>query len=227
MLAAASTIDRVTRIAPDRDPLSGVRRLLVDGTNLLHALARGGGAQPPAALISRLRAAVPLEIAIELVFDGPTERGLKGERIAQGLKVRYGGRFTADSVLVTLVEESGPPTAADDVLVVTDDRELRFAVRRRGGRTAGTAWLIRRLDRPTGRSSAPFVGNRRPPGSLSQPAPRRVVTDARARGGHTGDTEAADTAAESEAGDTDRPAWSPGRGATTKRGNPRRQPKTR
>ena len=46
------------------------------------------GAAPPAALIGRLRAVIPAPIAIELVFDGPAEPGLRGERIARGAGMR-------------------------------------------------------------------------------------------------------------------------------------------
>jgi len=169
----------------DRDPLAGVTRLLVDGTNLLHALSRGPERQPPSAVIGRLRAAIPLTVAVEQGLIGPTERGLRGERIAQNLSVRFSGRFTADTVLISLVEEGSD----DATLVVTDDRELRFAASRRGARTAGVAWLIRRLERP-------------PRGT----PPRAMPPDA--------------SAAEDDA--DARPAWSPGRGATRKRGNPRR-----
>jgi len=205
----------VTRV-PSHDPLDGVSRLLVDGTNLLHVLARGASGpdrQPPAALIGRLRAAIPAETKIELVFDGPPERGLKNERIAHGVSVRYGGRYSADTILITLVEEvtmaaGAPPgggsPAADALLVVTDDRDLRAAVTRRGARTAGAQWLLRRLDRS--RLASPSVGNRRPP-RMAQPAPGSVSS--------------------SKDDSTDRPGWSPGRGATRKKGPGKRPPKTR
>ena len=49
---------------------------------------------PPAALIGRLRGAIPAATTIELVFDGPPERGLRNERIAAGLVVRYSGGRT-------------------------------------------------------------------------------------------------------------------------------------
>lgn len=188
----------MTRIA--RDPLTGTTRLLVDGTNLLHRLPRGPDRQPPAALIGRLRAAVPAEVTIELVFDGPAERGLRGERIAHGVSVRYGGRFSADTILVTLVEEAGEAAAA--TLVVTDDRGLRHAIGMRGGRTAGAAWLIARMARP--RLSSPSVGNARPPrpAHLDQGPPGSVSEDA------------------------DGPRWSPGRGATRKTGNGKRTRRT-
>jgi hypothetical protein len=204
----------MTRVPPSQDPLTGVGRLIVDATNVLYALAReagaGGERRPPAALVGRLRAAIPAETTIELVFDGPPERGLKGERIAHGVSVRYGGRYPADTIIVTLVEDvavgagatpGGGSPAAGALLVVTDDRELRAAVTRRGARTAGSSWLIRRLERP--RLAAPSVANRRPP-RVAQPPPGSQRTD-----------------------DDARPGWSPGRGATRKRGPGKRPPKPR
>ena len=179
-----------------RDPLTGTDRLLIDGTNLLHVLSRKAGtAAPQAALIGRLRAIVPAAIGIELVFDGSPERGMRGERVAAGLIVRHAGRRTADDLLLSLVDETRAAVGASGtagLLIVSDDHELRALLRAKGARTAGTAWLVGRLDRP--RLSAPSVGNRRPPVSAS--------------GGSREDP--------------DRPGWKTGRGATTKRGNPRR-----
>lgn len=195
----------MTRVSHHNEPLAGVTRLLVDGNNLLHALSRGQDRLPPAALIGRLRAAVPGETTIELVFDGPPEQGVRGERIAHGVSVRYGGRFSADTVLLTLVDDvamvagaprGGGSPATDAILVVTDDRDLRFALQRRGARTAGTSWLVTRMERP--KLMAPSVGNPRPPRPPS-----------------IGQGPAA----------TEREPWSPGRGATTKRGNGKRSPK--
>jgi predicted RNA-binding protein with PIN domain len=179
-----------------RDPLANTSRLIVDGSNLLHALSRGDQPQPPATLIGRLRAMIPAGTAIELVFDGPPERGIRGERIASGVRVRYSGGRTADWVILSLADDvraSAGPEATDELLVVTDDRDLRARLRTKGARTAGAAWLIGRLDR--GRLSAPATGNPRPP--------RGEPVDA----------------------DDDRPGWKPGRGATTKRGPSRRRRK--
>lgn len=213
----------MTRVARFQDPLSGTTRLLVDGTNLLHQLATGPDRQPPAALIGRLRAAIPPEISIELVFDGPAERGLRGERIAHGVTVRYGGRHTADTILVTLVEEvamaAGAPAgggslATDGILVVTDDRALRYAIQHRGARTAGASWLVARMARS--RLSSPSVGNARSPAPppIAQPPARAV----RGRPDRTG-------GAPAEADRDEAPGWSPGRGATRKVGNGKRSPK--
>lgn len=179
-----------------RDPLTGTDRLLIDGTNLLHALSRKPGAAPQAALIGRLRAIVPASIGIELVFDGAPDPGMRGQRVAAGLIVRHAGRRSADEVLLSLVDETravAGAAATGALLVVSDDHALRASLRAKGARTAGSAWLLGRLERP--KLSAPSVGNRRP--AAGRP------------------TEERDPA-------TEQPRWKPGRGATTKRGNPRR-----
>jgi hypothetical protein len=194
--------DLVTRPISRRNPLEGVTQLLVDGTNLLHAISHGPDRLPPAALIGRLRGIIPPETKIVLVFDGQPERGVRGERIAGGLTVRYSGRHSADTILVTLVEDeammSGSASATDAMLVVTDDRDLRVALRRRGARTAGTSWLIGRLAGT--KLSSPSIGNARPPlpPRLAQPQPGEEETEVR---------------------------WNPGRGATTKVGNGKRRRK--
>jgi hypothetical protein len=178
-----------------RDPLADTERLIVDGSNLLPAIARSRGAVPPATLIGRLRAAIPASIVVELIFDGAPDPGLRGERIAAGVTVRHAGRRTADAAILDSIERAGPTFAsrnADAILVVTDDRELATGVRARGARTAGTAWLIGRLERPRLASSS--IGNRTPP------AGPKTAPD-----------------------DEERTPWKPGRGATAKKGNPRRR----
>ncbi len=193
--------------APAHDPLLGVERLLVDGSNLLHAVGRTGSggpaAAPAATLIGRLRGIIPPPIRIELVFDGPPDAGLRSARIAAGLTVRYSGRYTADSLIDRLVADAigtgGTPDAANAagqaILVVTDDAELARAIRRRGARTIGAGWLVVRLAR--GVLSAPTTGA----GRATRPP----------------------VAAPSSDRDDDRPRWRPGRGATKKTGNPRRE----
>ena len=188
--------------ASRRDPLDGIDRLVVDGSNLLHQLVRGGGG-PPAAIVGRLRAAIPGTVRILLVFDGPAEQGGGVGRVAQGMSVRYAGRRTADATILEDVEAAGmdDPSSPGRTLVVTDDNALRRILGRAGARSIGTAWLLGRFERTA--LSAPSVGNRRPP----KPTP----------------AEAADgTGAE---GDPPTRRWRPGRGATTKVGNPRRAPR--
>lgn len=189
----------VTRSA---DPFADTEWLLLDGNNLLHALSSSATAPPRAALIGRLRGVVPASIAIDVVFDGPAERGLGGQRIAPGLRIRFGGRRSADAVLLSMVEEvrqADGPTGTAAILVVTDDADLRRRLHGKGARTAGTRWLLGRLDR---------AGGRRP-------------TAAGTRAG----ADPATTQKEGHADDADEPRWSPGRGATVKKGNPRRRPR--
>jgi hypothetical protein len=163
---AVKDTERPTRrgASPPRDPLVGVERLLLDGNNLLHAISSGPAAAPQAALIGRLRAVIPADIRIEIVFDGPPDKGLHGTRLAHGLTVRHAGRLTADALLLRLVMEAtggiaSSPTPA--LLVVTDDGRLAQDLRTRGAATLGTSWIVRRLARP--RLASPSVGRPRPP----------------------------------------------------------------
>jgi rRNA-processing protein FCF1 len=180
-----------------RSPLDGTDRLVIDGTNLLYRLGSGTAA-PPAAIIGRLRAAVPATITIDLVFDG-IGHGLKG-RVAQQMFVRYSGRHTADEAILDLTaagaeEAGGGPDASARVLVVTNDRDLRARLAVRGVRSQPIVWLLNRLDMP--RLSSPAPGNRRATlGTGHTPAtPNPFAPD-----------------------DSDRPGWKPGRGATAKTG---------
>ena len=167
----------------------------------------GPARRPPAALIGRLRGAIPAPIAIELVFDGPAERGLRGERIASGLTVRYSGaadRRRADPV--DWSRTSATADGADDtaaLLVVTDDRDLRH----------GCA-AARGADGRLGMA----------------PRPARIGSAARRRRSATAAAAAADEPARATGppttATTGRRAGSPGRGATTKKGNPRKAPRT-
>lgn len=184
-----------------RSPLDGTSQLIVDGTNLLYRLGSGGAA-PPAAIIGRIRAAIPGAIAIDLVFDG-LGQGVSG-RLAQGMYVRYSGRRPADDVILDLVSEAvmaaAGPAAGSSVLVVTNDRELRDRLAAKGARTVPAQWLLSRLELP--KLAAPAAGNRRPP---------------RSSGVGAGDRSAAGSDE-----DDDLPRWKPGRGATTKKGPARR-----
>ncbi len=204
------------RRAPD--PLLGVERLLIDGTNLLYRMASGGGtAQPPAALIGRLRAVIPATTRIELVLDGAPEHGLAGVRIANGLTVRHSGRISADLLLDRLVADAigsgGTAESAarlgDALLVVTNDRDLGTRIRRRGARVASADWLIGRLGRT--RLSAPSVGVGRASAGATGAGPRGPQP----------------TPGSSPEDAVERPGWRPGRGATTKTGNPRRRARMR
>lgn len=160
---------------PRHDPLLGTDRVVVDGTNLLRELARRDRGTPQAALIARIRAAIPPAIHVELVFDGAPVKGMRGERIASGLEVIHAGRISADERIRMIVDDArmrhGPAGVAG-LLIVSDDGELRASVRTRGGRTSNLAWLIGRLDRPSRTTAATSVGN--PPPRRSRPPSGRM-----------------------------------------------------
>jgi hypothetical protein len=139
------------------DPLAGTTRLLVDGTNLLHALARGREPLPAAAVTGRLRALVEPGVAITVVLDGSPAPGAAERRVAAGVEVRYAGRRSGDALLGDLAA-----ARPDGTLVVTDDHELGVGLRAVGARTARTAWLAERLG--SQRLEAPAAGRSRPPG---------------------------------------------------------------
>ncbi|HEV2005416.1 MAG TPA: hypothetical protein VGQ85_02280 [Candidatus Limnocylindrales bacterium] len=163
------------------DPLAGVELVLIDGNNLLHALRRGGGSgghggprgggspeapQPASAIIGRIRSAIPPSVKVELILDG-SPSGITG-RLATGMSVEYSRRSTADEVILNRLSrqlDEGGPASTWPILAVTDDRALRDGVRSRGGRSAGTAWLLRRLDG----TERPIRGR---PGSTPAPRPR-------------------------------------------------------
>lgn len=191
-----------------RDPLEHTDRLLVDGTNLLHAMAKGEGPAPAAALIGRLRGVIPATVGIELIFDGSPGMSMRGEKVAAGLIVRYAGRRSADELLRSLVDETravAGPQATAGLLIVSDDHALRASLRERGARTAGSAWLLGRMAR--GRLASPSVGNKRPARGAGAPGSQSVPGSA---------------AAGRDPDGPERPGWKPGRGATVKRGNPRK-----
>ncbi|MES2210796.1 MAG: NYN domain-containing protein [Chloroflexota bacterium] len=179
--------------AATADPMAGVERVFIDGSNLLFALGRGpvrergaaltdGPPVPAGAVIGRLRAAFPPSVSVELVFDGRATGGVAG-RLATGLRVSYSGRETADRLIdegVLAQLHADGPAGTWGILVVTDDRGLRNLVQSKGARVAGTAWLARRIgqafeDRPQrggparGRQAVPgpragtTIGHRRAP----------------------------------------------------------------
>jgi YacP-like NYN domain len=156
------------------DPLAGVERVLVDGSNLAHALNRSRAAGPPpiAGVVAALRATFPATVRVEVVFDGPGAPA----RAASNVFVAHAGKRSADRVIEEAVEaqlRADGPAGTWGVLVVTDDRELRGLVQARGARVAGTGWLAGRLDRAragvglgpaAGRApSGTSIGHRRPP----------------------------------------------------------------
>jgi hypothetical protein len=156
-------------------------------------------------LLARLRQAVPADVRATVMLDGhPAPGAGRNQRIAANLDVRQSGSASADDALISLVHAE-PPHLRAAIVLVSDDRALVERARTLGARTQRLAWLEALL---TGgvqrRAGGTSLGAGRPPrGQLDRDR------------GPAGDRD----------GDEDRPAWQPGRGATRKRGNPRRRPR--
>jgi len=158
--------------------MSGLQRVIVDGRNVQRALERGKapGSLPTSALIARLRAAFAPPIEVELILDGhagPTPTG----RLARGFSVVFSRNATADSVIAEHVEDALRwlgPVEIDNVLVVSDDREVAGHARRHGARVQGTAWLQGHLDAATARPATrgASIGHGRPPRGTGGRRPR-------------------------------------------------------
>ena len=217
----------VTRTSRPAHPWADVAVLLVDGNNLLHAVAGNAGPASLRGLLPRLAAAVPTDVDTLVVLDGPPDPGGPARvRIRRGLTIRHAGRIGADAVIVSVVEER---TFADraGTLVVTNDVALGDEVRRIGGRVRPVRWLQDRLaEPPVARPPGASIGGARPGRGQTETARDRAPTGRPGTGGGRAAGEAGAVAGTggTEDGDRDaaRPSWTPGRGATRKRGNPRR-----
>lgn len=215
--------------------LDEIDRILVDGNNLLHRTAGTAAGAAPRLLLARMAAAIPTTIDTVLVLDGQPDAGSPSRmRIRRGLEVRHSGRVDADGVLVYLVE-SQPFVDRARTIVVSDDRGLVERVRTAGGHTRRLDWFQRLLDAgPAVPRSGSAAGNAPPtrrgrdhgPGDPRLGEPRVSQGGARRRGDRGADLEVGDARVgdDGDPGD-DRPGWQPGRGATRKRGNPKRNPR--
>lgn len=176
-----------------RAALEGIDILLIDGNNVLHRLA---GAADPAAqrtLLPRLRAAIPDTVATIFMLDGHADAGAYGrERVRPGFEIRHSGSFSGDDALLKLIRDASP-SQRHGMTLVSDDIALSNRARMLGARTRRLAWLEVLIGMPRQRRAS--IGAGRPVGQS---------------GSH-----------ENEEPD-ERTPWQPGRGATRKRGNPRR-----
>jgi hypothetical protein len=181
--------------------------LVVDGDNLLHAVRGSRDAGGVAWLLPRLGDWRPPSLSIIVAFDGHADRGL-GERrpVAPGISVRHAGLRSADDLIVSLVE-TRPYAERARMLVVTDDGRLRERVRHAGATSRRLAWLV---DRLSGRAPAARTA---PSARTASGSPASIGRKPTAR---------ARPIEEATAGDEGERAWQPGRGATRKRGNPKR-----
>jgi hypothetical protein len=178
--------------------------LLVDGDNLLHAVRGSRDDLGVAWLLPRLARWRPPGLRIVVALDGHAAPGESPRgRVGSGIEFRHAGARSADDLIIELLVQQ-PFTERAGVGVVTRDHGLAERVRRGGGLTRSLDWLVARLEDPassTRGGAAPVAA-----GNIGQGRP---VSREAAPGRE----------------DEERTPWKPGRGATRKRGNPRRDAK--
>lgn len=203
-----------------RAPFDDVSLLVIDGNNLLHRTTGGPGPSAARVLIPRLRTVLPSSVRVSLILDGMPDPGAPIREHVGQIEIQHAGRRTADDAIVEAVEHRAfgdrPRT-----IVVTDDRALADRVKRLGALHRRVDWLQDVLDlaRRGPRTYSPGAG------PSSAPIGRPGIRPSRTTGPATGP--AGDRAASSAADEAERTPWSPGRGATKKRGNPMRRRSSR
>lgn len=182
--------------------------LLVDGNNLMYQLRGTRDDAGLAWLIPRLRACLAPGTTAILVLDGhPFPGEPPRQNAAPGVELRHSGRVDADTAIVEILE-ARPFADRARTAVITDDRGLTERAKRVGGLTRRLDWLRVRLERP------PTATSPRASGSSGRTLTGRP-------GSALGGGRPPRTGSPPPTGEDARP-WRPGRGATTKRGNPRR-----
>jgi hypothetical protein len=182
--------------------IEGFDLLLIDGDNLLHEVRGSRDEGGVAWLLPRLSGWRPPHLRIIVGLDGHAAPGeASRKRATRGIEFHHSGRRSADDMLIDLLKAQ-PHAGRVRTAVVTRDRGLQARATRAGGSSRSVDWLMRQVAGPsttTGREARPVsIGQGKPP-SKRHPEP-------------------ADP-------DADRSAWQPGRGATRKKGNPKRSPK--
>ncbi len=176
--------------------------LLIDGDNLLHDVRGSRDEGGVAWLLPRLSGWRPPHLRIIVGLDGHAAPGeASRKRATRGIEFHHSGRRSADDMLIDLLKAQ-PYAGRVRTAVVTRDRALQARASRAGGSTRSVDWLMRQVAGPskaTGREARPVgIGQGKPP-----PRHRSDPADP----------------------DADQSAWRPGRGATRKKGNPKRSPK--
>ena len=181
--------------------------LLIDGDNLLHDVRGSRDEGGVAWLLPRLSSWRPQHLRIVVGLDGhPAPGETSRVRATRGIEFHHSGRRSADDLLIDLLRAQ-PYAGRSRTAVVTRDRGLQARVARAGGLTRSVDWLMRQVARTGGGSPRGTTGESKPVG-IGQGKPPKV--------------QRYDPA---DANDDGQRSWEPGRGATRKKGNPRRSAK--
>ena len=172
--------------------LAGVERLLIDGNNLLHRMS--GGVDPGALrlLLARLRGALPATVAAILMLDGHPASGTDRRQRVTRNLEIHHAGSLTADDALLNLVRDQAPHTRATTTIVTDDRALTERARHLGARTQRLVWLEQLLT--AGGGGRTTIGSGSRPGLPPEPP----------------------------GADDEREPWKPGRGATRKRGNPRR-----
>ena len=177
--------------------------LLIDGDNLLHDVRGSRDEGGVAWLLPRLSGWRPQHLRIVIGLDGHPAPGVAGRlKASRGFVFHHSGRRSDDDLLIDLLRAQ-PFSGRSRTAVVTRDRGLQARTTRAGGQTRSVDWLMRQVK---GSSKAGAKGS----------------TSASIGQGKPTTTSHYDPYAPDEGDDS---SWQPGRGATKKKGNPKRSPK--
>jgi hypothetical protein len=177
--------------------------LLIDGDNLLHDVRGRRDEGGVAWLLPRLSGWRPRDLRIVVALDGhPAPGEANRSRATRGIEFHHSGRRSADDLIIDLLRAQ-PYAGRSRTAVVTRDRGLQARATRAGGITRSVDWLMRQV---AGGGGASVAKGSRPVG-IGQGKPPK------GQGGPSATDE------------DDHAGWQPGRGATRKKGNPKRSPK--
>jgi uncharacterized protein len=114
----------------DNWPYHRLMRYLVDGNNLMFALAEvgiGADREQLGRLLGEFANRQGTDVTV--VFDGPAPRGPPADRCGADISAYYSGGRTADDVLADLVNSYSAPR---NLTVVSGDRAVQRQAKRRG-----------------------------------------------------------------------------------------------
>ncbi|MBX7106157.1 MAG: NYN domain-containing protein [Gemmataceae bacterium] len=135
-------------------------RFLIDGYNLAHQLTLPAGTVS-AERLARARDELLAHLAdrhgdsagtVTIVFDCRRTRGMPEREIVRGMDVRHALGESADDVIERLIAAHATPKKLS---VVSDDRRIQVAARKRQSRVLGCQQYLDELDRPAPPAPAP------------------------------------------------------------------------
>jgi len=182
--------------------------LLIDGDNLLHDVRGSRDEGGVAWLLPRLSGWRPQHLRIVVALDGhPAPGEANRARVTRGIEFHHSGRRSADDLLVDLLGAQ-PYAGRSHTAVITRDRGLQARAMRAGGLTRSVDWLMRQVGGSSGGRTAAKTGSGAKPVGIGQGKPPKKR--------HFDPPDPAEE---------ERTSWEPGRGATKKKGNPKRSAK--